>query len=138
MPYKNPQDRKLWHLAKLHGETFSNGNYKHGKGPPKTRPDCDYREPMIALIRAAKAVPCTDCGVSYPYYVMDLDHTRGERIFWLSDVTRRWRDFTYAMVVEELTKCDVVCSNCHRLRTHQRGYGTHSQEEPLVEIFPTE
>ena len=25
-------------------------------------------------IRAYKDRPCTDCGIKYPYYVMDLDH----------------------------------------------------------------
>ena len=29
------------------------------------------------LVRDAKNRPCADCGVQYPYYVMDLDHRPG-------------------------------------------------------------
>ena len=32
---------------------------------------------VVTAVRAAKNVPCTDCGVRYPHYVMDFDHVRG-------------------------------------------------------------
>jgi hypothetical protein len=31
-----------------------------------------------------KRVPCADCGVKYPPYVMDFDHVRGEKMGTLS------------------------------------------------------
>lgn len=69
------------------------------------------------LVIAAKARPCTDCGGSFPYWVMDLDHVpeRGEKAFNLSDPGRSAEE-----VQLELAKCDPVCANCHRERTHQR------------------
>jgi hypothetical protein len=70
-----------------------------------------------AIIRSAKSQPCVDCGVEYPYYVMDFDHREGAtKSFILSDVPRA----TSKTLLREIEKCDVVCANCHRERTHQR------------------
>ena len=65
------------------------------------------------LVRAAKNVPCTDCGVSYPYWVMDLDHCRGTKDFNLGNYAK----YGLEKVKKEIAKCDPVCSNCHRNRT---------------------
>lgn len=66
---------------------------------------------------AAKKKPCADCGVEYPYYVMDFDHVRGEKAFNIGNAHRRRG---YRQIVAEVAKCDIVCSNCHRERTHAR------------------
>jgi hypothetical protein len=69
------------------------------------------------LIRQAKSRPCTDCGIQYPYYVMDFDHRDGaEKLFELNSVARK----TVKDILREIEKCDVVCANCHRERTHRR------------------
>ena len=75
-----------------------------------------HRQEVVEFLRAAKAVPCTDCGVEHPYYVMHFDHVRGEKIRNLAD-TRSW---SFARVRAEIAKCEVVCANCHAERTHQR------------------
>lgn len=67
------------------------------------------------LLRKLKEVPCADCGVAYPYYVMDFDHLRNKS-FLLSRAKRKGRK----VLQEEIAKCEVVCANCHRERTHQR------------------
>lgn len=72
---------------------------------------------VIAAINGYKSRPCADCGQEYPYYVMDLDHVRGEKEFHFG-YGRAARSLK--KVLEELEKCDVVCSNCHRTRTFTR------------------
>ncbi len=68
------------------------------------------------LIRSKKDVPCTDCGIKYPYYVMDFDHLGlEEKIECVARMTR-----SYKKLEKEIAKCEVVCSNCHRERTHSR------------------
>jgi hypothetical protein len=76
------------------------------------------REKLRNKLRETKNVPCMDCGVRYPYYVMDLDHRPGEVKMYnpatmvnLGSVVKLER---------EIAKCDVVCSNCHRQRTFDR------------------
>lgn len=76
-----------------------------------------YALTLKLLVHEAKYKPCADCGKSYPYYVMDLDHRDGdEKSFELSQATTSGR----LKVLEEIAKCDPVCSNCHRERTHRR------------------
>ncbi len=74
-----------------------------------------YRKRNREIIDAAKDNPCMDCGESYPPYVMDFDHVRGVKLF---NVGRGLTKPT-AMVLAEIEKCDLVCSNCHRGRTHR-------------------
>lgn len=72
---------------------------------------------LRALARRAKERPCADCGVTYPYYVMDFDHVDGEKVMMISDLVNFGGT---AKLLAELAKCDVVCSNCHRERTWRR------------------
>ncbi len=72
---------------------------------------------MLELMRLAKDKPCADCGIRYPYYVMDFDHREGEKK--LSNVTKL-RYMSQATLQREIAKCDVVCANCHRQRTYER------------------
>lgn len=71
-----------------------------------------------ALIEEAKNKPCKDCGKTYPSYVMDLDHCRGQKEFTIS----HWKmgSLDIEQLKAEIAKCDAVCSNCHRIRTHNR------------------
>jgi hypothetical protein len=71
-----------------------------------------------AIVQQAKDKPCADCGVRYPYYVMEFDHLDSEaKQFNVSaGVTR----VSLRRLIEEIAKCDVVCANCHAERTHQR------------------
>jgi hypothetical protein len=72
-------------------------------------------------VRRQKMKPCADCGNSYPYYVMDFDHRPGEeKKFEIADFLATKVVSNYAAVDAEIAKCDVVCANCHRVRTHLR------------------
>lgn len=67
------------------------------------------------ILHEAKDVPCADCGVRYPPYVMQFDHVRGEKLFELGVAPNR--HISEARVRDELAKCEVVCANCHAERT---------------------
>lgn len=71
----------------------------------------------LRMLGELKSKPCADCGHSYPSYVMDFDHVRGEKVDNISTLVsnQKWK-----LLSEELPKCELVCSNCHRERTHQR------------------
>lgn len=72
------------------------------------------------LVRAAKDRPCADCGQHYPWFVMDLDHVRGEKRQNVSVLVAQ--GVSARTLVTEIAKCDVVCANCHRKRTLARGF----------------
>jgi hypothetical protein len=71
-------------------------------------------------IREAKDVPCSDCGRRYPHYVMDFDHRQGEKKCFNLSIAAGQTRLSWAKMQAEIAKCDVVCANCHRERTHQR------------------
>jgi hypothetical protein len=74
------------------------------------------RELVRAYIKEAKSVPCTDCGVKYPSYVMDFDHL-GDKEFGIGT---RAGTIPLERLKKEIAKCEVVCANCHRERTWGR------------------
>ena len=61
--------------------------------------------------------PCLDCKISYPYYVMDFDHVRGVKH---KNVSELISTLSKKKIDAEIAKCEIVCSNCHRIRTHER------------------
>jgi hypothetical protein len=72
------------------------------------------------FLDALKARPCADCDGSYPPCVMDFDHRPGvEKVSNVSQLV--WKD--RALLLAEVAKCDLICSNCHRMRTHHRQHG---------------
>jgi NADPH-dependent glutamate synthase beta subunit-like oxidoreductase len=73
---------------------------------------------LKSFVDAIKSYPCLDCGVSYPPYVMDLDHRPGEEKLMTPAMLSR--NGSWKKTVAEVMKCDVVCANCHRQRTHDR------------------
>ena len=71
---------------------------------------------LAQYIRELKEkTPCLDCGISYPYYVMDFDHVRGQKH---ANVMELIPTLSKKKIDEEIAKCEIVCSNCHRIRTH--------------------
>lgn len=68
------------------------------------------------FIDACKSRPCLDCSVEYPACVMQFDHVRGRKLFQIS--TRMSCNLERLKI--EIAKCDVVCANCHSIRTHKR------------------
>lgn len=74
---------------------------------------------LRAIVEDAKDVPCADCGKAWPPYVMDFDHLDGKaKRFNVADVMH-W-GLGVDTLRAEIAKCEVVCANCHRERTHQR------------------
>ena len=75
------------------------------------------REKAKAYIIAAKdGVPCADCGVAYPQQVMEFDHRDpSEKDIDVSAMVRQRH--SVKRIQKEIDKCDIVCSNCHRMRT---------------------
>jgi hypothetical protein len=70
------------------------------------------------MLDTYKDHPCMDCRKRYPLVVMDLDHVRGNKVEPLSHLA--WSGTSEENMRAELEKCEVVCSNCHRIRTFSR------------------
>lgn len=107
MPYKDKEE------ARRYQREYAKRNSKSLLEKKRAR-RIEQRE----FIDAAKSKPCADCGVQYDPWIMDFDHVRGEKRVNLADMAKR--SYSWASIREEIEKCDVVCANCHRQRTHVR------------------
>ncbi len=74
-----------------------------------------YKLKRKALIEELRNVPCMDCGGTFPNVCMDFDHRDpSEKKFSIA----HYHAHGMEAIKAELAKCDVVCANCHRIRTH--------------------
>lgn len=83
-----------------------------------------YRKRAVekkAHLDILRSVPCLDCKNTYLPCQMEFDHVpeRGEKRFGIANGGNYC--LTSKLFLDELAKCDIVCANCHRLRTYNRG-----------------
>jgi hypothetical protein len=72
------------------------------------------------IVEYLKSHPCVDCGEDNPV-VLEFDHLR-DKVDNVSGLVRRLT--SWQAIEDEIRKCEVVCANCHRIRTAQRA-GTY-------------
>jgi hypothetical protein len=75
----------------------------------------ERRDRRQVIIDELKSAPCADCGGTFPPVCMDFDHL-GDKKFTVSRAYTR----SIGTVLAEIAKCEVVCANCHRIRTAAR------------------
>ena len=84
--------------------------------------NAERRREVSDYVKLAKANPCVDCGNEYPHYVMHFHHLDGStKIKGVSDMIRNANLKTLGLVKEEISKCVLLCANCHALRHGERG-----------------
>lgn len=71
-------------------------------------------------VRKAKDKECADCGEKYHYCQMDFDHLDSNTK--IENLSSLHKFGSIEKVKQEIEKCDLVCANCHRLRTFSRSY----------------
>ena len=68
------------------------------------------------LAEIKEASGCVDCGIKN-HIVLDFDHLRDKKY----NISKMVRDgFPWKVIKKEIEKCEVVCANCHRIRTYNR------------------
>lgn len=77
-----------------------------------------FREKRKAWLLEKKGRPCMDCEVQYPDFVMDFDHR--DPAVKSFEISEKIAAYSIEVLEAEIAKCDLVCSNCHRIRTHNR------------------
>lgn len=76
-----------------------------------------YLDLNLEYLAVVKNNKCADCGKFYPPWVMDFDYKdktlKSNNVAWL----RRFH--SQSKLKQEIDKYDLVCANCHRLRTFE-------------------
>jgi len=60
---------------------------------------------------------CIDCGYNAVAVALDFDHRDPE--LKVANIAAMLGN-TWASILAELDKCDIRCSNCHRIKTHRK------------------
>ena len=73
------------------------------------------RRRMI-LARYKQMRGCVDCGYKAHSAALEFDHVVGEKSRTVASLMYH----SWEKIKEEISKCDVVCANCHAIRTEDR------------------
>ncbi len=106
MPWKDVDKQR----AAIRRHYYANREYYIQKAQKKRQ---ELRKWLAELKQAS---PCADCMIQYPYYVMDFDHVSKKD----SEINRLVLSGNAKKLKEEILKCEIVCANCHRIRTYRR------------------
>lgn len=75
------------------------------------------RQKVKAVLIAEHGGKCVDCGYEGPPFMFDFDHRNpSEKAFTVS----ARGSISLVRLRAEASKCDLVCANCHRMRTHKQ------------------
>ena len=78
-----------------------------------------YHAELLEWHRALKDGPCSDCGGRFHPVAMTWDHCVPQTKS--GDVsTMIGKRHPKRQILAEIAKCDLVCANCHAVRTHER------------------
>lgn len=78
----------------------------------------DQKDRNRKYVEALKRNPCTDCGQVFPPEAMQFDHLGDDKRAAVSVLVLR--PVSIETLQKEIDKCDLVCANCHAVRTHNR------------------
>ena len=106
MPYKDPARQK-----EAQAKHYLANKEKYAEANRRARAK------RFAEIEKFKRQPCVDCKTSYHPCVMQFDHVNGDKV---NDIRWMVRNSSWQDVLDEIEKCELVCANCHALRTYNR------------------
>lgn len=113
---------KRLRTCKICHNKYVRGKYQANKEANRARQAARTKELMeqnVPIVNELKSSPCMDCGGSFPPVAMDFDHREAtSKKAQVSDMLRS--GYSLLTILAEIDKCDLVCANCHRIRTHAR------------------
>lgn len=86
------------------------------------------REKRYKKFYKLKSKPCMDCGGEYIPTAMHFDHIGTDKEY---DIASMLCQNSWETIEKEIAKCDLVCGNCHALRTARRSFELDKISEAL-------
>jgi hypothetical protein len=91
---------------------------ERGKPPRDARRRAAMDAAREWMNQMKEGLPCADCGDTFPPFVMHWDHLPG--FLKVDEISSMLGHRSREAILEELTKCELVCANCHVMRTVKR------------------
>lgn len=116
----------LQSICKSCRKVLDHARYERRRGT-RTQPRMWERARAAWLLSLKGGRPCTDCGRIYAPQVMQWDHLPGS--LKLGNISTDLRGRSRQEILDEIAKCELVCANCHAIRTFKRA-GWDGVSEP--------
>src|SRR5579859_1495760 len=91
-------------------------------------------ELKLWLKRYKSQLCCVECGENHPACLQFHHRNPEEKSFTISFELRRWRYITFKKLQEEISKCDILCGNCHALRHWRETHDFDDWREVLPQM----
>lgn len=111
MPFKDPEQRKIKQAE------YSRNYYEKNRSKVITAVNKNKKANRVWFAAYKRTLACTDCGENHPatldfhHVIHDKNHRKVNDL--VSDGHAKPR------IMEEIKKCVVLCSNCHRKHHHE-------------------
>lgn len=112
MPYKDLEKRRQKQRE------YSKKHYDSNKNYFVQQAHNNRKKLLEEISKIKESSPCMDCKNFFPAVAMDFDHRDPtKKIAGISNLVKlNSKDKLF----KEIEKCDLVCSNCHRIRTAKK------------------
>lgn len=79
----------------------------------------ERKQDAINLIKSTRKMECVECGYNKSFSALDFHHVKKEDKkhgihSLMNSVTKVWKTENIDTLLNELKKCVILCSNCHR------------------------
>lgn len=128
MPYKDPEKQKQyqreWWLEKKikTPSIIKDINEKRSVRSRKAR---------AFVKRILRMGCCVDCGFD-DIRALEFDHVRGVKEFNIGRGVHY--GYPISVIKDEIRKCRIRCSNCHRIKSHETNWASCVPRKPAVDV----
>lgn len=116
--YKNKEKKIFQSSCKECNKAYQKQHYINNKelykGKTYIRNTNIVKENREKAVKFLLENPCVDCGETDPI-VLEFDHVRGIKLNSVSKLIGN--KYSWKRIKEEIDKCEVRCSNCHKRKT---------------------
>jgi len=125
MPHKYKKDLRKWRKKWWSNLSPERKREKQDKANERAR------KIKIFLAEYKIKMGCKDCGYKKHHSALEFDHIKGKKQINIAFAK------SIGQAKKEIEKCEIVCSNCHRIRTYNRLYPCKSDifEETYEKII---
>ncbi len=102
--------------SRVRSKKYYDDNGDHHREVIRSRMNILRTSNQKFIIELLKRSECKDCG-NKDIRVMEFDHVRGIKS---RDISQLIGGYSRKLLEEEIEKCEIVCANCHRIRTGER------------------
>ena len=113
---KNKTTGQLQSYCKDCQKIYRKKHYEENKDYYKDKSKKWTRTKKENFFKWVNTQSCVDCGIS-DIRVLEFDHVRGIKV---GGIAQLLQSASKERFEAELAKCEVVCSNCHKIRTAKR------------------